>query len=767
MIHILDHRTDEIVGWFNSVRQDVHKTTVDNEDTYEFIINNSDPNFNRIQSRMRILIPAEGRGYNEFIVNYYYDQTNNRTREVYCIGSFVDIRKLKIISPQVRTKQTAKTAARYILDGLPWEVGEVDWSETLDWHIESDIDAYEALKEIAVKYKCELRFRVETDGHIITGRYVDLVRKVGEDNGKEVVYGKDLLGITRKVYSERIVTALKCIGPEKQDGTRIETIVNSSAAYQNWNWRGKHLFGLFEPEGVDQDITKVRLERLGNDELQKRITAAIEYEIETVSIENIFGYEHEKVRLGDMIRVKDETFNPPMYLDSRVIELERSVFSNQVKSYKLGEVIQYTKNEIMATWKNLQKLYGSKVIRSETPPPGNPNTIWIKIEDNGSETAHTWDSTIGEWVAISGSSTWIMYADDEFGNGMSSSPYGKTYIGIAYNMSSPEPSNNPSDYTWALFKGGDGEPGQTTYVHIAYANSSDGTEDFSTINPSGRKYMGIYHDTNQNGSNNPSDYVWSLIKGEDGSPGTPGPPGEDGKEGPQGVPGPPGEDGEQGKDGEPTYVWIRYAEDEYGGNMSDNPEGMMYIGMAFNKKTETPSNDAADYTWTAMYDEDALKDLASKDDLNNLGEIVSDISSEVNLKAGMGEFMAMQEAFNARVEQDIEDKEQLALDLATIEGRTALVETIVGESKIVTDFINTVITQSEEGIYIANGKSSTGILIGSDRVSFMDNNVEVAYISNQTMQINHGIFVESAIISDFKFEKIPGTSILSITWVGE
>jgi hypothetical protein len=117
--------------------------------------------------------------------------------------------------------------------------------------------------------------------------------------------------------------------------------------------------------------------------------------------------------------------------------------------------------------------------------------------------------------------------------------------------------------------------------------------------------------------------------------------------------------------------------------------------------------------------------------------------------------------------QDIKDKNQLSADLATIADRTALVETVAGNSKLVTDFVNTVITESEEGIYISSKASSTGILINSDRISFLSNNVEVAYISNQTMQINHGIFVQSATIANFKFEALPSApTILVIQWVG-
>ena len=97
------------------------------------------------------------------------------------------------------------------------------------------------------------------------------------------------------------------------------------------------------------------------------------------------------------------------------------------------------------------------------------------------------------------------------------------YIGtyVDYN---PVDSLVPSDYTWSRFKGEDGDqgiPGQdgedgtTYYLHIAYANSQDGTEDFSTSVSQGKSYIGQYVDENEQDSQTPSDYNWSLIKGED------------------------------------------------------------------------------------------------------------------------------------------------------------------------------------------------------------------------------------------------------------
>ena len=61
----------------------------------------------------------------------------------------------------------------------------------------------------------------------------------------------------------------------------------------------------------------------------------------------------------------------------------------------------------------------------------------------------------------------------------------------------------------------DGQNGTSAYVHIAYANSSDGRVDFS-LTDSNRKFIGQYSDSKQYGSDDPTKYRWSTIKGEDG-----------------------------------------------------------------------------------------------------------------------------------------------------------------------------------------------------------------------------------------------------------
>lgn len=85
--------------------------------------------------------------------------------------------------------------------------------------------------------------------------------------------------------------------------------------------------------------------------------------------------------------------------------------------------------------------------------------------------------------------------------------------------------------------GSNGTDGKSGYVHTAWANSADGTTDFSTTSSTNKKYLGVYTDNTQADSTSPSAYSWSLIKGEKGETGATGP------QGPQGIQGPAGEDG--------------------------------------------------------------------------------------------------------------------------------------------------------------------------------------------------------------------------------
>lgn len=131
--------------------------------------------------------------------------------------------------------------------------------------------------------------------------------------------------------------------------------------------------------------------------------------------------------------------------------------------------------------------------------------------------------------------THIAYADTNLGGGFSQTTNGsKVYIGMYVDFEEAD-SPNPSKYRWTKIRGDKGEKGdkgdrgaqglkgdqgvpgpkgadgRTPYFHTAWANSEDGTKDFSTTASNGRRFIGTVTDFNQADPTNPSAYQWSAL----------------------------------------------------------------------------------------------------------------------------------------------------------------------------------------------------------------------------------------------------------------
>lgn len=173
-----------------------------------------------------------------------------------------------------------------------------------------------------------------------------------------------------------------------------------------------------------------------------------------------------------------------------------------------------------------------------TPPTGEWNAtppsakegqyIWTRIVTKYSKSSPVTAYSVGR-IGENGKQlyTWRKYATMPDGSDMTDSPGAEAiYVGIADNKTTETPSNNPNDYIWSRFRGKDGadgisipgENGKTSYIHTAYANSIDGTVDFSTTDTD-RIYIGHYSDFEKADSTDPKKYTWARMRGEDGVPG--------------------------------------------------------------------------------------------------------------------------------------------------------------------------------------------------------------------------------------------------------
>lgn len=231
-------------------------------------------------------------------------------------------------------------------------------------------------------------------------------------------------------------------------------------------------------------------------------------------------------------------------------------------------------------------------------PPTNPVKNWV-YRDSNNRTVYIYNGTAWEVMVLDGSDgpqgaqgiqgipgvttyTWIKYADDAVGSGLSDSPLNKAFIGLAYNKTSATESTTATDYTWSLIKGEKGDTGDigpvgpagvTTYTWIKYSDNADGTGLYD-VPTATTLYIGIAtNKTVAAESTVKTDYIWSKFRGDQGIP---------------------------GDDAVTYYTWIKYADSAAGEGLSDSPTGKTYIGLAYNKESAVESTTPSDYSWSLI-----------------------------------------------------------------------------------------------------------------------------------------------------------------------
>lgn len=239
--------------------------------------------------------------------------------------------------------------------------------------------------------------------------------------------------------------------------------------------------------------------------------------------------------------------------------------------------------------------------------------------------------------------TWIKYAKDANGTGMTDDPNGAIYIGISYNNESSIESNDPTQYAWTKIQGADGKKGEDAYTifleneNISFATDKNRNPLSEQAYTSGitimkgakpvtdfiigdiAKTQGIAVAKTDtaiaisvvNGNPLPNDsgeieipitvggtvfkkiLTWTCTK--KGDQGEQGERGLQGIQGPQGIQGVAGKDGTNGKT---AYFHIKYssvANPTSSSQLTETPS--TYIGT-YVDFTETDSTDPKKYTWS-------------------------------------------------------------------------------------------------------------------------------------------------------------------------
>lgn len=401
MIQFIHPQKNEVIGYLspdglNAYSDDEHEREVRGQNRLTFTMPSNVKESEYVDNMARILVPHEKQGFMEYIP--FETSTTFTRKRVVALGSEILLNKLKVINKQ---KLNAFTLAQYVslaTDGLTWQPGNIP-NLGLKTHTVNEVTgAYDFLSQVETMFNVEFSFRIETDGLRVTGRYIDAtVRNRMAPTGKEFVVGKDLVNIEKSMNNGDIVTALWCYGPDKSDGTPMAPVfVSDEAALARWGTDGQHLIGIYIPESSDQEMTQERLISLGNTELKKRIASVVDYIIEAIDLAPI--YPHEEAFLGDVVRIKDPDFVPPLYAEARIVSEKRKIKRMDknvpvLKTYTIGEVKEYTEEDVFATLRELSSQYGESVVRQPNAPAGKPGLIWIQpaTVEGGLDVAYAWN----------------------------------------------------------------------------------------------------------------------------------------------------------------------------------------------------------------------------------------------------------------------------------------------------------------------------------------------------------------------------------------
>lgn len=543
-------------------------------------------------------------------------------------------------------------------DDSGFEIGinEVsNYNRKLSW--EGETTASERILSVATQFDAEVSYTFEIDRLKIKHKYINLHKKRGVDQGRELRINREVKNIIVKSSVEDLATALSVTGGYPEDS---ETPINlkgykyddgdiylsgstiySRSAVAKWSRylseKGNGTGHIVQTYTYDT-LSQSELCNRAVSKLKKIYDAAVSYEVE-------LAYLPDGIKIGDTVNIVDDAGE--LYLSARIMKLESSICNDEytatlgeykLKSSGISEKMEslaaqfekLAKNRTFYTWvvfadtetgagislKSAGKAYMGIAYNQTTKQPvlTDPSVYtWVKVVG---------DQGIAGEPGKDGLTSFfhVRYADvpNPIANQMRKDT-GK-YIGT-YTDYTLEDSTDPTKYTWRKFQGDDGEDGadgvpgndgadgETSYLHMAYATSADGKTGFSTTNAVDKTYIGQYVDFVKADSTDPAKYRWSKFQGPKGDKGDPG---EQGLRGLQGEKGEQGIQGPKGENGKTTYTHIAYAnssDGKVGFSVSDSDRD--YIGM-YVDEVEADSTDPTKYAWTKIKGADGTQGIQGK-----------------------------------------------------------------------------------------------------------------------------------------------------------
>lgn len=455
---------------------------------------------------------------------------------------------------------------------------------------------------------------------------------VGEYRNDIVLrYGKGITGIRKTTDAEKLYT---CIQPTGKDGLTINGL-DKKEYDENGNIeyftdgaliRAPQARDRFPSNIVNKDDAYIMLRKEYDTDSKDKLYSMALSDLKTAS-EPVVTYEVDgyfDTNIGDTVRMQDQEWTPVLYLQARVSEQVRSLTDPKTAKTVFSNYKELTSEISDDLIKRMEDLISKNKVYTCSISTNNgiifkngigSTTLTAYAYNNGVDVSGNleirWskDGTefyVGKSVTVNAEDVdvKVVYSFTAYENGVKRGYYEITITDVMDGEDGKDGEQGPQGEKGEQgeqgppgpqgapgldgiqgpkgdqgIPGKDGVDGKTQYTHIAYANSADGSKDFS-VSDSDREYVGMYVDFTQADSTDPKKYAWSKIKGADGANGTPGKPGADGKT---------------------PYLHIAYANSADGKTGFSTTDGTnkLYIGQ-YTDYTQADSTDATKYTWTKI-----------------------------------------------------------------------------------------------------------------------------------------------------------------------
>lgn len=387
------------------------------------------------------------------------------------------------------------------------------------------------LYSIANVFDAELEFVTELNDdyslkNVVLNIYrahSDSVQGMGTDKRSTILrYPNNIYGITKTSDITELYTAIR---PTGTNGLQLNSISGRTVKDSNGNVLYKvQGNNILAPQSRDR-FPSTLITNHSND-----MYAVQMWSYETENVETLYGQALAQLKkncvpkvtydvdayidadIGDTFTIEDAEYSPTLYLEARITEQEicftdsekcKTIFDNfEEKQSQISSALISEMNKMI----ELKKVYEGSIVSSNGvlfKNDSDSTKLTALVKDDGVDITSKYSITwFKDDVQISTNQTITVSGSDLSEKAV-----------YRFKAMSGEILKASAEVTVMRLQ--EGQNGTSAYVHIAYANSSDGRVDFS-LTDSNRKFIGQYSDSKQYGSEDPTKYRWSAIKGEDG-----------------------------------------------------------------------------------------------------------------------------------------------------------------------------------------------------------------------------------------------------------